>query len=112
MPVYEYLCEACGPFTALRPMSEYEAPQPCPDCGERAGRVLLTAPDFSTMSPSLRLAHATNERCATAPSTLSALKGAHGSGCACCSGAPKRKTARGSNGAKSFPNARPWMISH
>jgi putative FmdB family regulatory protein len=112
MPVYEYLCEGCGPFTAMRPMSEYEKPQPCPDCGDKSKRVLLTAPRFSTMSSRLRLAHATNERSADKPNTLSALKSAHGSGCACCTGTLKRKTARGKNGAKGFPNARPWMISH
>ena len=112
MPVYEYLCGGCGPFTDIHPMSDYEKPQPCPDCGNISPRVLLTAPNFSTMSPGLRLAHATNERSASAPSTLSSLKGAHGSSCTCCSGMLKRKTARTKNGAKGFPSARPWMISH
>jgi putative FmdB family regulatory protein len=115
MPVYEYLCDACGPFTAIRPMAEYDMPQPCPDCRRKAPRVLLTAPNFSTMSSTVRLAHATNERSASAPSTLSSLKAAHGSGCSCCSGSfgkKSRKTARGKNGAKSFPGSRPWMISH
>jgi len=80
-----------------------------------APRVLLTAPRFSSMSVELRTAHAANERSANAPSTLSSLKSQHGSGCMCCSGLASkksRKTARGKNGAKSFPGARPWMISH
>ncbi len=25
MPVYEYLCDACGPFTDMRPMAEVRA---------------------------------------------------------------------------------------
>jgi putative FmdB family regulatory protein len=115
MPVYEYLCAACGPFTAIRPMAEYEKPHPCPECRRKAPRVLLTAPRFSAMSMELRAAHATNERSAAAPHTLSALKAQHGAGCACCSPLSSkkgRKTARGRNGAKSFPGARPWMISH
>ena len=115
MPVYDYLCDACGPFTAMRPMSEYEKPHACPDCDEMAPRVMLTAPRFSTMSASLRLAHATNERSADKPHTLSGLKSQHGSACSCCSGMStkkNRKTAKGKNGAKSFPSARPWMISH
>ena len=115
MPVYEYMCGACGPFTDIRPMAEYEQPQACPDCGRMAPRVLLTAPRFSAMSLALRTAHATNERSADAPSTLSGIKSQHGSGCACCSGLSSkkgRKTARGKNGAKGFPGARPWMISH
>ncbi|HMK81378.1 MAG TPA: zinc ribbon domain-containing protein [Xanthobacteraceae bacterium] len=115
MPVYEYMCSACGPFTDIRPMAEYEKPQVCPDCRRKAPRVLLTAPRFSTLAVELRTAHATNERSAHAPDTLSALKSQHGSSCSCCAGLTykkSRKTARGKNGAKSFPGARPWMISH
>ena len=115
MPVYEYMCEACGPFTMMRPMSDYEKPCACPDCEDMAPRVMLTAPRFSSMSVDLKLAHATNERSADKPHTLSGLKRQHGSGCSCCSGTPRqsgRKTARGKNGAKSFPSARSWMISH
>ncbi|MBS9478632.1 FmdB family zinc ribbon protein [Ancylobacter radicis] len=122
MPVYEYLCESCGDFTAMRPMSEYQAPQPCPDCGASAPRVMLTAPHFSGMARESLVAHATNERAANAPMTTGefAAKSAaarHGSGCSCCSGGmksrtKKSKTATAASGAKSFPSARPWMISH
>jgi putative FmdB family regulatory protein len=28
MPVYEYLCDDCGPFTDIRPMAECELPSP------------------------------------------------------------------------------------
>ena len=43
MPNYEYECENCGPFTENRPMAEFDRPQPCPDCGDPAPR-LLTCP--------------------------------------------------------------------
>jgi putative FmdB family regulatory protein len=43
MPNYEYECETCGPFTENRPMAEFDLPQPCPDCGDMAPR-LLTCP--------------------------------------------------------------------
>ena len=115
MPVYEYLCENCGPFTEVRPMVEFEQPQPCPGCGCSAPRVMLTAPNFSSVSSTARLAHATNERSASSPATLSAMKAQHGGGCSCCSGSfgkKGRKVAKGTGGAKAFPNARPWMISH
>jgi putative FmdB family regulatory protein len=114
MPVYEYDCEACGPFTALRPMAESAAPMECPACRRDAPRAYLTAPYFATMSSERRLAHATNERSAHAPPNLAAFKAKHGAGCACCGGksSMKRRTARGKNGAKSFPGSRPWMISH
>ncbi|MCS0493787.1 zinc ribbon domain-containing protein [Ancylobacter sp. MQZ15Z-1] len=121
MPVYEYLCDECGDFTTLRPMSEYQAPQPCPDCGAMAPRVMLTAPHFSSVSRASLVAHATNEQARHEPMSVDGYKAKqerarHGSGCSCCSGmksrSKKSKTATSPNGAKSFPSARPWMISH
>jgi putative FmdB family regulatory protein len=111
MPLYEYLCDDCGPFTAMRPMAEYAEPHACPDCDVPAPRVLLTPPRLATMSANLRVAEATNERSRHAPQTLSE-RAAHGAGCACCTGRPSRLTRRGKGGSKSFPTARPWMISH
>jgi putative FmdB family regulatory protein len=112
MPVYEYRCNDCGPFTQMRPMAECELPSECPACGAGAPRVILTAPHCTTMSAQTRLAHATNERSAHAPRTLSSLKGGHGAGCGCCSTRPSRLVRRGKGGSKSFPTSRPWMISH
>lgn len=118
MPVYEYLCENCGDFTAMRPMSEYKDPQPCPDCGASAPRVLLTAPHFSGVPRETLIAHATNERAANAPMSVGEFAAKkHPSGCSCCSSgmksrSKKSKTATAASGAKSFPSARPWMISH
>jgi putative FmdB family regulatory protein len=115
MAVYDYLCGRCGPFTDMRPMAECEEPSACPRCGDEAPRAFLTAPYFSTLSAERRVAHATNERSAHAPQTLSQMK-AHDAGCTCCTGKSMRTTKRGkngaNNGAKSFPGSRPWMISH
>jgi len=112
MPVYEYLCRRCGPFTRMRPMAEFELPSECPRCAADAQRVILTAPHCSTLSPQSRMAHASNERSANAPRTLSSLRDSHGSGCTCCSGRSSRPVRKGKTGSKSFPNSRPWMISH
>ena len=114
MPVYDYLCEACGPFSEMRPMAECEKPSECPHCGATAPRAYLTAPYYAGMSSELRVAHATNERSAHAPKTLSGMnpKKTHGAGCACCTGKSSRMTRRGKDGSKSFPTSRPWMISH
>jgi len=112
MPVYDYLCGRCGPFTDMRPMAECDMPKDCPHCGHETPRAFLTAPYFATMSAEQRSAHATNERSAHAPATLSGMKKNHGAGCSCCTGQSMRKTKRGKNGAKSFPGSRPWMISH
>ena len=38
---------------------------------------------------------------------------AHGPGCGCCSSKkPARLVTKTKSGAKGFPTARPWMISH
>jgi putative FmdB family regulatory protein len=110
MPLYEYWCEQDGVFSAMRPMAEYNQPCTCPDCGGEAPRVMLNAPRVLRMDSVQRQAHATNERSADSPKKLST----HGPGCACCSGGAKasRKTLHRPDGSKSFPTARPWMISH
>jgi putative FmdB family regulatory protein len=110
MPVYEYLCEAHGPFEAIRPMAEYAMPCACPTCGTDAPRVMLTVPRLAAMESGRRRAHETNERAAHAPKSTRT----HGPGCSCCSGGAVRKgrTRQGPDGSKAFPSARPWMISH
>jgi putative FmdB family regulatory protein len=113
MPVYEYLCDDCGPFTDMRPMSECDDPQDCPQCESTSPRVILTAPNFFCMPSDRRTAIATNERSAHAPKTVAEYKASHGAGCGCCSGnKPARPVAKTRSGAKGFPTARPWMISH
>jgi putative FmdB family regulatory protein len=112
MPVYEYLCDDCGPFTDMRPMAECAAPQDCPQCEISAPRVILTAPNFFCMPSDKKKAHAINERSAHAPKTVDEYKASHRAGCGCCSAKPSRLVKRSRGGAKSFPTARPWMISH
>jgi putative FmdB family regulatory protein len=112
MPVYEYLCDRCGPFTQMRPMAECDLPSDCPVCVAEAQRVILTAPHCSTLSAQSRTAHAANERSANAPRTLSSLKQQHGAGCSCCASPSSRLVRKEKGGAKSFPTSRPWMISH
>ena len=112
MPVYEYLCDVCGPFVQMRPMSECDAPHDCPHCTVAAPRVILTAPHFACMPADARKAYAVNEQSAHAPRSLDQYKSAHGPSCGCCSGKSSRLVTRTGGGAKSFPTARPWMISH
>lgn len=115
MPVYEYLCDDCGPFTALRSMDRSAEPHDCPDCGCEAPRVILSAPAFACMAPATRTAIETNERSANTPqlSTKEGRAAGHGPGCSCCGpGISKRPVMKGKDGSKAFPSARPWMISH
>lgn len=109
MPLYDYLCEDCGPFSAFASLQNYADPCGCPSCAQTAERVLMNAPRLAVMSGSKRRAHETNERSADSPKRSS-----HGPGCACCSSPAARpsKTLHHADGAKSFPSKRPWMISH
>jgi putative FmdB family regulatory protein len=76
MPTYDYECADCGPFTEIRPMAEFDRPQPCPDCTLPAPR-LLTAP---------ALGGGAQQATDNTPSAS-----AHSGGCACC--APRRLSA-------------------
>lgn len=107
MPVYEYHCDAHGPFDALRPLAAYAEPCPCPACAQPARRILLTAPRLASSDRSRIAAHAVNERSAHEPRRSKA----HGAGCGCCSGGGARR-AGAPPAAKGFPSKRPWMISH
>lgn len=113
MPSYEYCCDDCGDFSAIRPIAMRNDPCVCPTCGGHAQRVIRSAPRLATMSSANRSAHATNERAAHAPRTSAEYKATHkhGPGCGCCGGTSK-STVQTADGAKTFPTKRPWMISH
>jgi putative FmdB family regulatory protein len=110
MPNYDYGCPECGLFSMARPMAEYDRPQDCPDCGASAHRVLTGMPAIAGMDAGRRMAMSTNERSAHAP-RRSATTGAHPPSCGCCKTTSGTKKLS-SDGAKSFPSRRPWMISH
>lgn len=77
MPTYDYECGNCGPFSENRPMAEFDRPQPCPDCGDDAPR-LLTVPSIGGM--------------AREDAGAGAQTRTHPGGCACCM-APRRFSA-------------------
>jgi putative FmdB family regulatory protein len=114
MPVYEYECGHCGVFSASKPMSEYRAPHACPECGILAQRALVTAPAFAGMPAVTRTAHTVNEKAKHEPQTLAERAARHGPGCGCCGSTSSKpsRTMKAKDGSKTFPSARPWMISH
>jgi putative FmdB family regulatory protein len=84
MPVYDYLCNRCGPFTEMKPMAEADLPHKCPTCRKKAPRAFLTAPYFATSGKgSTRV---TGEKAAMGRS----LPASHRGGCNCCSGGSMR----------------------
>ena len=120
MPLYEYDCLECGPFTEIRPMAESALPQPCPECGRATPRAYLTPPMMACVGTDTRTAMETNERAQNAPMTVGEFGAKqearrHRAGCSCCSPTRSKKkstTAKTPSGAKTFPSKRPWMISH
>ncbi|MCM2472369.1 zinc ribbon domain-containing protein [Rhizobium sp. CG5] len=111
MPNYDFNCPSCGGFTENRPMSLSAEPCDCPDCGTSSPRAFFTTPFFAMMDAATRAAIGTNERSSHAPKTSKSL--GHGPGCGCCgAGVQKSKTLLRADGSKTFPAARPWMISH
>lgn len=66
MPIYDYRCEHCGDFSALRKMSEAGDSMECVECGEMAVRV-ISAPYLALMDRNTRVANERNEKSAHEP---------------------------------------------
>ncbi|MBF9198259.1 FmdB family zinc ribbon protein [Microvirga terrestris] len=81
MPIYDYECQGCGPFTAMQPMARFQDPCACPKCGAETSRAFLSAPAIASISPSGRTAYEATQPSATYPRPSSA---AHPAGCGCC----------------------------
>jgi hypothetical protein len=94
-------------------MAECDDPQACRHCETTSPRV-ITAPNFLCMPADRRKAISINERSAHAPKTLDQYKASYGPGCGCCSDKrkPRRLMTKTKSGARGFPTACPWMISH
>src|SRR5688572_28769897 len=44
MPTYDYRCDRCGPFQALRSIAQRDAESLCPACSAVAARILSGSP--------------------------------------------------------------------
>lgn len=80
MPIYDYECEGCGPFTAMQTMARYRDPRPCPECGAASLQILVSAPGIAGDNwvpggPSAAERDIGNPR----PTST-----AHPAGCGCC----------------------------
>lgn len=85
MPLYDYQCAECGPFSEYRPMAESGLPLDCPACGASSPRALLGAPGFAALTSAARHSMATGGRGGHAPTRASTGGHAHGAGCGCAS---------------------------
>lgn len=108
MPVYEYNCEECGPFTKLRSLEQCSAPANCPECGASSAKIFPVI-HLRAMRPENRVAWERNERSAHAPHVC-------GTGCSHERTKPKSTAARPGDKpvmqASTKRNSRPWMLGH
>lgn len=98
MPLYNYVCDECGPFDAWASMSQAGQPCECPQCalpGERD----VAAPHLSLMNGTLRKALDRSERSTSEPKVV---KRAHLANCGCKLCGNKKSTSP----------MRKWMIGH
>jgi putative FmdB family regulatory protein len=105
MAMYEYQCEAHGVFEAVRSLHEAALPEPCPDCGHHAARI-LSAPHLAQVSGSERVARDRNERSSHEPRLV---KGP-------AYGKPDSKKPQRDPEARPAlrrsHNSRPWALEH
>jgi putative FmdB family regulatory protein len=99
MPLYEYACPQCGPFTELLTLRAYTPTHACPECGGHAPRV-ISAPHLATLPRATRVALERNERAAHEPQR--GTKSAPAQNGHTCT--PKCRHQKGVN--------RPWMLGH
>ncbi|CUH76620.1 putative regulatory protein, FmdB family [Tritonibacter multivorans] len=107
MPIYEYSCPDCGPFQSMGRMATSDAPCGCPICGTASPRITVAAPQLSRLDSGRRSAHSVNERASHSPKFSRdvdpRMKGQK---------ITRRRETKSADGAKSFANKRPWMLSH
>ena len=106
MPMYEYFCIKCGPFSEIRSMARWAAPADCPACGRPSERT-ISAPQIANMDPHNRIAHQRNEKSADEPMMVTKKKHDH----AACGHSSGHGHSHPGHAHKHGPS-RPWMIGH
>ena len=94
MPIYEFLCEDCGPFEERRSFKEAGEAAACPGCGAEARR-LYTMPNTKRVPTGLSKAMDRAEKSAHEPEVVRRPAGGTGAG----------KGHHHSHG-------RPWTVGH
>jgi putative FmdB family regulatory protein len=100
MPMYEYECDSHGVFETIRSLRDAALPEPCPDCGEGARRI-LSAPRLAQMEANQVIARDRNERSRHEPRIVNSKP----------AGVAMDKT--GARPAlRHSPSSRPWVLEH
>ncbi|MGC3874733.1 FmdB family zinc ribbon protein [Halomonas sp. GXIMD04776] len=124
MPIYDYVCHQCGPFSARRPMARATDPADCPRCTFSAARV-ISAPFLNTMNGNSRKAYQRNELSADCPKVMSRAEldlkratthhsdSAHRHGCKHDHSASASPDTRRLTGSADYQQSnKRWMIGH
>ncbi len=69
MPLYDYICERCGPIREWGAIKDASRPIICATCRSEARRV-ITAPNLALMAAGKKAAHLRNERSADEPRVM------------------------------------------
>jgi putative FmdB family regulatory protein len=69
VPLYDYICERCGPIREWGAIKDAAKPIICATCRSKARRV-ITAPNLALMGAAIRDAHLRNERSAHEPRVM------------------------------------------
>ena len=93
MPVYDFICDDCGPFDQRRSLAEAGDPVTCPRCGKEARRV-YSMPNTRRMPTGLSKAMDRAEKSAHEPEVVRRPAGGFG------------KAHRHGRGG------RPWAMGH
>ena len=107
MPIYDYLCQACGPFEERRPMSESKDSAICAICRVPAPR-MPAAPRLNLMSSNNRIAETRNEKSAHEPDVVHRMA-AHDSH---ARGQQHHHVHPPGRPHAQRPSPRPWMLGH
>ncbi|WP_166395420.1 FmdB family zinc ribbon protein [Rubrobacter marinus] len=91
MPLYEFCCEACGPFEKFLSFGEAGGSRGCPACGAEAPRV-YSMPGVVSVSAAERKARLINER-GSEPKVV-------------------KKTGEAARPGPARGGGRPWQIGH
>ena len=108
MPIYEYRCDACGPFSKINKMENALKETECPYCGIGAKRI-ISPPFVACMTAQNRKAWEKNEKSAHEPRIKRrscSCSGAH----TCNSGSTEVKKPQLQQSKRQ--HARPWMLGH
>jgi putative FmdB family regulatory protein len=113
MPLYEYVCGRCGPFSGWGSMQAYAQPASCSHCGTTSPR-MVASPNLARSSHPVRLAHERNERSAHEPRVMrrEQMPGGHDADAHHDHAHPAAPPQAAPLGKNLHRSTRRWMIGH